>query len=81
MLTRPVTELAEDIRALLCPDASLSPLAIDEAVTRALAEDLGRAGDITSNATIPADARARAVVVARAAGPHLLLDQVSDASS
>jgi nicotinate-nucleotide pyrophosphorylase (carboxylating) len=31
----------------------LSPLEIDEAVTRALAEDLGRAGDVTSIATIP----------------------------
>src|SRR5262245_34669242 len=53
---------------LLCPDAFLSPLEIDDAVTRALAEDLGRAGDITSIATIPADAHGRAVVVARAAG-------------
>ena len=35
---------------------------------RALAEDLGRAGDVTSIATIPEDARARAVVVAREAG-------------
>jgi len=53
---------------LLCPDAFLSPLEIDEAVTRALAEDLGRAGDITSTATIPSDASAGAVVVARKAG-------------
>jgi nicotinate-nucleotide pyrophosphorylase (carboxylating) len=37
-------------------------------VTRALAEDLGRAGDVTSIATIPEDKQARAVVVARAAG-------------
>jgi nicotinate-nucleotide pyrophosphorylase (carboxylating) len=55
-------------QSLLCPDAFLSPLAIDEAVTRALAEDLGRAGDVTSIATIPADASARAKVVAREAG-------------
>jgi len=54
--------------ALLCPDAFLSPLEIDEAVTRALAEDLGRAGDVTSTATIPADARGRGVVVARQPG-------------
>jgi nicotinate-nucleotide pyrophosphorylase (carboxylating) len=54
--------------SLLCPDAFLSPLEIDAAVTRALAEDLGRAGDITSTATIPEDTRARAVVVARKAG-------------
>jgi nicotinate-nucleotide pyrophosphorylase (carboxylating) len=37
-------------------------------VTRALAEDLGRAGDVTSIATIPEDTQARAVVVARKAG-------------
>jgi nicotinate-nucleotide pyrophosphorylase (carboxylating) len=37
-------------------------------VTRALAEDLGRAGDVTSTATIPEDLPARAVVVARKAG-------------
>jgi nicotinate-nucleotide pyrophosphorylase (carboxylating) len=53
---------------LLCPDAFLSPLEIDAVVTRALAEDLGRAGDVTSIATIPESARARAVVVAREAG-------------
>src|SRR5258708_24571877 len=55
-------------RSLLCPDAFLSPLEIDAAVTRALAEDLGRAGDITATATIPEDTPARAIVVARAAG-------------
>jgi nicotinate-nucleotide pyrophosphorylase (carboxylating) len=54
--------------SLLCPDAFLSPLEIDAAVTRALAEDLGRAGDVTSIATIPENAQARAVVVAREAG-------------
>src|SRR5690606_613610 len=53
---------------LLCPHAFLSPLEIDAAVERALSEDLGRAGDVTSIATIPADMQARAVVVARAAG-------------
>jgi nicotinate-nucleotide pyrophosphorylase (carboxylating) len=52
----------------LCPDAFLSPLEIDEAVTRALAEDLGRAGDITSIATVPETTQARAVLMARAAG-------------
>jgi nicotinate-nucleotide pyrophosphorylase (carboxylating) len=54
--------------SLLCPDAFLSPLEIDAVVTRALTEDLGRAGDVTSIATIPASASARAVVVAREAG-------------
>jgi nicotinate-nucleotide pyrophosphorylase (carboxylating) len=54
--------------ALLCPDAFLSPLAIDEAVDRALAEDLGRAGDVTSVATVPEGTRGRAVMTAREAG-------------
>ena len=55
-------------RSLLCPDAFLSPLEIDAAAMRALAEDLGRAGDVTSTATIAEGTRARAVVVARKAG-------------
>ena len=50
------------------PDAFLSPLAIDEAVHRALDEDLGRAGDITSIATVPEATPARAIMVARQAG-------------
>jgi nicotinate-nucleotide pyrophosphorylase (carboxylating) len=54
--------------APLAPDAFLSPLEIDAAVTRALAEDLGRAGDVTSIATIPEATPGRALVVARAAG-------------
>jgi nicotinate-nucleotide pyrophosphorylase (carboxylating) len=54
--------------SLLCHDAFLSPLEIDATVTRALAEDLGRAGDITSIATIPENTPARAVVAARKAG-------------
>src|SRR5215467_2205313 len=54
--------------SLLHPDAFLSPLAIDEAVHRALDEDLGRAGDITSMATIPETTTARAILVARQAG-------------
>jgi nicotinate-nucleotide pyrophosphorylase (carboxylating) len=54
--------------SLLHPDAFLSPLAIDEAVHRALDEDLGRAGDVTSTATIPEHAPARAIMVARQAG-------------
>jgi nicotinate-nucleotide pyrophosphorylase (carboxylating) len=57
-----------DTPKLQHPDAFLSPLAIDDAVRRALDEDLGRAGDITSNATIPESARARAVMVARQSG-------------
>src|ERR1700689_2389193 len=54
--------------SLLHPEAFLSPLAIDEAVHRALNEDLGRAGDITSMATIPETAHAHAVLVARQSG-------------
>jgi nicotinate-nucleotide pyrophosphorylase (carboxylating) len=53
---------------LLLPGAFLSPLVIEEAVRRALDEDLGRAGDITSAATIPPEMRARARLVARKAG-------------
>ena len=47
---------------------SLNPLLIDAAVRAALTEDLGRAGDITSQATIPASATARAVIAARKPG-------------
>jgi nicotinate-nucleotide pyrophosphorylase (carboxylating) len=54
--------------SLFCADAFLSPLEIERAVTRALAEDLGRAGDITSTATVPENARGRAAVVARKPG-------------
>ncbi|MCJ9736706.1 nicotinate-nucleotide diphosphorylase (carboxylating), partial [Bradyrhizobium sp. PRIMUS42] len=54
--------------SLLNPDAFLSPLVIDEAVQRALDEDLGRAGDITSFATIPEATKAQAVLVARQSG-------------
>jgi nicotinate-nucleotide pyrophosphorylase (carboxylating) len=54
--------------ALLHPEAFLSPLAIDEAMHRALDEDLGRAGDVTSIATIPETTQAHAILVARQAG-------------
>jgi nicotinate-nucleotide pyrophosphorylase (carboxylating) len=54
--------------SLLNPNAFLSPLAIDEAVQRALNEDLGRAGDITSMATIPEANQAHAIMIARQAG-------------
>ena len=54
--------------SLLRPDAFLSPLAIEAAVLRALEEDLGRAGDITSIATVPEDTKGRAVVAARRPG-------------
>ncbi|CTQ52742.1 putative nicotinate-nucleotide pyrophosphorylase [carboxylating] [Roseibium album] len=46
----------------------LPQLMIDEAVKSALLEDWGRAGDITSQATLPKDAKARAVISARKSG-------------
>jgi len=45
------------------PDLLIAPV-----VRAALAEDLGRAGDVTSQACVPADARLRAVFVSRKAG-------------
>lgn len=54
--------------SLLHSKAFLSLLAIDEAVQRALNEDLGRAGDITSIATMPEATQAHAVLIARQAG-------------
>jgi nicotinate-nucleotide pyrophosphorylase (carboxylating) len=54
--------------SLLHPEAFLSPLAIDESVQRALNEDLGRAGDITSIATIPETTQAHAILIARQGG-------------
>jgi len=82
---RPITTNAQPLTpseimsALLCPDAFLSPLEIDEVVTRALTEDLGRAGDVTSTATIPDTAQARAIVVARQAGTIAGLPMVAAA--
>ena len=48
--------------------AFLNPLLIEASVRAALDEDLGRAGDITSLATIPADKQARAVIASRQDG-------------
>jgi nicotinate-nucleotide pyrophosphorylase (carboxylating) len=53
---------------LIAPGAFLSPLIIQEAVKRALDEDLGRAGDVTSSATLPEGIQAKAKLVARKAG-------------
>ena len=50
------------------PALFLNPLIIADAVRRALDEDLGRAGDITTLATIPAGAHAVAVIAARKPG-------------
>lgn len=46
----------------------LSPSLVERAVEIALREDLGDAGDITSAATIPAQAHSSAVIAARARG-------------
>lgn len=48
--------------------AHLSPILIEDAVRAALLEDLGRAGDVTSNATIPVAATAKAVLATRETG-------------
>jgi nicotinate-nucleotide pyrophosphorylase (carboxylating) len=45
-----------------------SPLLVEPIVRHALAEDLGRAGDITSDLTIPAETEAHARLVARKPG-------------
>ena len=52
----------------------LPDLLIEPMVRAALAEDLGRAGDITSNACIPPDARLSAVFAARQSGVVAGLD-------
>jgi nicotinate-nucleotide pyrophosphorylase (carboxylating) len=54
------TELMADLR--------LPQELVDAAVAAALAEDLGLAGDITTEATIPAGARAAGVIATRKAG-------------
>lgn len=46
----------------------LPPVLVVDAVRAALREDLGRAGDITTAATIPADAKAEAIFGARQSG-------------
>ncbi|WP_428407943.1 carboxylating nicotinate-nucleotide diphosphorylase [Hyphococcus sp.] len=48
--------------------ARVPPMTIMRAVDRALKEDLGDAGDITTNATIPAERQAKAVIAARKPG-------------
>src|SRR6195256_5565603 len=66
MLTRATETLIG--QSLLYPGGFISPLEIDDAVRRALAEDLGRAGDVTSIATIPDGTRGRASIIARRPG-------------
>ncbi len=54
--------------------AALDPRQVSRLVAMALAEDLGDAGDVTSRATIPADAIGTARLVAREAGVLCGLD-------
>ena len=44
------------------------PLLVEPIIRRALEEDLGRAGDLTTDLLIPSDARSRAVIAAREEG-------------
>src|SRR3954454_19320239 len=50
------------------PLAPLPPLLIEPVVRAALLEDLGRAGDITTDAVIPVEARLSGAIAARQAG-------------
>ena len=47
---------------------ALPAIMVEPSVRAALLEDLGRAGDLTTNAIVPADARATTVLVAREPG-------------
>jgi nicotinate-nucleotide pyrophosphorylase (carboxylating) len=58
---------------------ALPPLLVERAVGLALAEDLGEAGDITTNAIVPAEAPGEAAIVAREAGVVAGLDLVEAA--
>ncbi len=51
----------------------MTDLLVDDVVARALAEDLG-AGDVTTAATVPAGARARAIITQKAPGVVFGLD-------
>lgn len=52
----------------------LPALMVEDAVRAALLEDWGRAGDITAQATLAPDTRARAVIAARQPGVLAGLD-------
>ncbi|HET7454768.1 MAG TPA: carboxylating nicotinate-nucleotide diphosphorylase [Solirubrobacterales bacterium] len=51
---------------------------VEELVARALAEDLGEAGDVTSDSTVPEEARARARIVQKEPGVVFGLALVSE---
>src|SRR5512135_2894077 len=46
----------------------LYPLAYEKTVRRALSEDLGRGGDLTTDAIVPFEETATALIIARAPG-------------
>ncbi|MFV2071796.1 MAG: carboxylating nicotinate-nucleotide diphosphorylase [Thermoanaerobaculales bacterium] len=48
--------------------APLPPILYEDLIRSALREDLGRAGDLTSDAVVPAEAEARAAIIARREG-------------
>ncbi|MGH6748191.1 MAG: carboxylating nicotinate-nucleotide diphosphorylase [Methyloceanibacter sp.] len=56
------------------PSLELPPLLVEQAVAAALDEDLGQAGDITTDTIVPLDARGKAAIVARAEGVVAGLD-------
>lgn len=57
-----------DLPSRAAPIPPLYPLLYEPLVRRALEEDLGRAGDLTSDAVVPVEARGEARVMARADG-------------
>jgi nicotinate-nucleotide pyrophosphorylase (carboxylating) len=59
--------------ARLYPEWSMAQTVIEDLVARALAEDVGD-GDVTTEATVPADARARATITQKAPGVVFGLD-------
>ena len=58
---------------------ALSPVILEPIVRMALAEDLGRGGDITSDNVIPSEARARVVMATRESGVIAGLDAAETA--
>jgi nicotinate-nucleotide pyrophosphorylase (carboxylating) len=56
------------------PELKLPPSLVAQTVAAALAEDLGSAGDITTDAIVPADAKDEAAIVVRQAGVIAGLD-------
>lgn len=59
--------------------APLPPLMVEPVVRAALLEDLGRAGDLTTDAIVPATARAKTALVARQRGVVAGLDAAATA--